>query len=366
LAAAALSFGAPEYFSLVLLGLVGSIVLAHGAPLKSLGMTLLGLLLGLVGTDQTSAELRFTFGLTMLADGISFVAIAIGMFGIAEIILNLGDHQSRSVISQAIGKLWPTSQELRQATRPVLRGTTLGAILGVLPGAGFLLAPFASYTVERRLAKDPGRFGKGAVEGIAGPEAANNAGAQTSFIPTLTLGIPANAVMALMIGALTIKGITPGAGIITKQPDLFWGFVVSMWIGNAMLLVINLPLIGIWIRLLKVPYRLLFPCIVLVCAIGAYSVNNSAPEVGLIALFALFGVFVRRIGCEVAPFALGFILGPLLEHNLRRAMLISRGDPLTFIESPISAALLATTALLIVIVVIPAVRATRSIAFQDD
>ena len=366
LSSAALSFGAPEYFSLVLLGLVGSVVLAHGSVVKAVAMTLLGLLLGLVGTDQTSGELRYTFGLTTLADGISFVAIAIGMFGIAEIILNLGDTQSRSIISRAIGKLWPTRGEFRRARMPVLRGTALGAILGVLPGAGFLLAPFASYTVERKLAKDPSRFGKGAIEGVAGPEAANNAGAQTSFIPMLTLGIPANAVMALMIGAMTIKGITPGPGIMTRQPDLFWGIVVSMWIGNAMLLVINLPLIGIWIRLLKVPYQYLFPCIVLVCAIGAFSVNNSADEVGLIALFAIFGVCVRRVGCEVAPFALGFILGPLMEQNLRRAMLISRGDPMTFVESPISGALLAATAILIVIIAIPAFRATRKVAFQED
>ena len=366
LSSAALSFGAPEYFSLVLLGLVGSIVLAHGTLLKVVAMTLLGILFGLVGTDHTSSELRYTFGLTMLAEGVSFVAIAIGMFGIAEIILNLGGTESRSVMSRAIGRLWPSRAEFRQATPATLRGTALGGVLGLLPGAGFLLAPFASYTLERRLAKDPDRFGKGAVEGVAGPEAANNAGAQTSFIPMLTLGIPANAVMALMIGAMTIKGITPGPGIMTKQPDLFWGFVVSMWIGNAMLLVINLPLIGIWIRLLKVPYHLLFPCIVLICAIGAYSVNNSAMEVGLIALFALFGTFVRSIGCELAPFALGFILGPLLELYLRRAMLLSRGDPITFVENPISAGLLAVTAILVLMIAVPAFRKTRAVAFDED
>jgi putative tricarboxylic transport membrane protein len=363
---AALAFGAAEYFALMLLGLVGSVALAQGTLLKAIAMTLLGLLFGLVGADQNTGQPRYAFGQDVLKDGLGFASIAIGMFGIAEIICNAGRRGQTRIASSAIGKLWPTAREFRQSTPAVLRGTAVGGVLGLLPGAGFLLAPFASYAVERKLAKDPTRFGNGAVEGVAGPEAANNAGTQTSFIPMLSLGVPANAVMALMMGAMTIQGIVPGPGIVEKQPDLFWGLIASMWIGNAILLVINLPLIGIWIKLLQVPYRILFPCIVLVCAVGGYSVNKSIEEVGLIAAFALFGVFLRQIGCEVAPFALGFILGPLMEQNLIRAMLFSRGDPAIFVESTISQILLGLTLVLIIAIVVPRFRKQRENVFREN
>jgi putative tricarboxylic transport membrane protein len=362
----ALSFGAAEYFALMVLGLTGAVVLARGSMTKAVGMVLLGLALGLVGTDVNSGTLRYTFGLTVLSDGIGFVPIALGMLGVAEIISNLEATFGKSRPMAKIGKLWPTFQEFMQAWPASLRGTAIGAALGVLPGGGALLAAFASYTVEKKIARDPSRFGKGAVEGLAGPESANNAGAQTSFIPMLTLGIPSNAVMALMVGAMTIQGIAPGPRVMTNQPELFWGIIASMWIGNAMLLVINLPLIGIWVQLLKVPYRMLFPCIVLICAIGGFSINNSTYEVGMVAVFGFFGYFMRKVGCEPAPLALGFILGPLMEENLRRAMLLSRGDPTVFITRPISGTLLAVTALLVLLMVLPNFRKTREVAFQED
>jgi TctA family transporter len=329
-------------------------------------MVLLGLALGLVGTDVNSGAQRYTFGLPVLADGIGFVPIALGMLGVAEIIANLEAGQNRPNVMAKIGSLWPTRQEMAQAWPAILRGTGIGAVLGILPGGGALLASFAAYTVEKKISSTPSRFGQGAIEGVAGPEAANNAGAQTSFIPMLTLGIPSNAVMALMVGAMTIQGIAPGPQVMTKQPELFWGIVASMWLGNAMLLVINLPLIGIWVQLLRVPYRLLFPSIVLICAIGGFSLNNSAFEVGLVAVFAFFGYFMRKVGCEAAPLALGFILGPMMEEHLRRAMLLGRGDPTQFVTRPISAVLLAATVALVLLIVLPNFRKTREVAFQED
>jgi putative tricarboxylic transport membrane protein len=363
----ALSFGAAEYFALMVLGLTGSIVLAHGSVLNAVGMVLLGLLFGLVGTDVNSGTVRYTFGLPVLSDGLGFVPIALGMLGVAEIISNLEARTSRAGTGIAqITRLWLTLREFKQAWPAAIRGTGIGAALGVLPGGGALLASFASYTVEKKIADDPSRFGKGAIEGVAGPEAANNAGAQTSFIPMLTLGIPSNAIMAIMIGAMTIQGIAPGPRVMTNQPELFWGIIASMWVGNAMLVVLNLPLIGMWVKLLKIPYRMLFPSIVLICAIGGFSLNNSTYEIGMVGVFGFLGYFLRKVGCEPAPLALGFILGPLMEENLRRAMLLSRGDPLVFVQRPISLTLLCVAAALILMIVLPNLRKTRAVAFQDD
>jgi putative tricarboxylic transport membrane protein len=360
----ALQFGAAEYFSLMVLGLIGAVVLAQGSLIKAVAMIILGLFFGLVGTDLNSGQQRFTFGLPELSDGIGFVTLAMGLFGVAEIVTNLEKHEGRH-IGAIVGSLMPNREEIRRSIGAILRGTAIGTILGVLPGGGALLSSFAAYTFEKKVSSTPERFGKGAVEGVAAPEAANNAGAQTSFIPMLTLGIPSNPVMALMIGAMTIQGIAPGPRVMTQQPELFWGIIASMWIGNAMLVIINLPLIGIWVRLLKVPYRLLFPMILVLCGIGVYSLNSSAFEVGLTVMFGLLGYLFVKLGCEPAPMLLGFILGPLMEENLRRALVLSRGDPLVFFQRPISATLLAVSLLLLLIVILPTFRKTRQEAFKE-
>ena len=360
------SFGAPEYFSLMVLGLIAAVVLAHGSIVKAVAMVLLGLILGLVGTDGNTGGQRFTFGATLLADGIGFVPLAIGVFGLGEVIANLNrPGERRDLLSGKISGLWLTMQEFRQAWPATVRGTLIGSILGVLPGGGATLSSFAGYVLEKKVAKDPSRFGKGAIEGVAGPESANNAGAQTSFIPMLTLGIPGNAVMALMIGALTIHGIQPGPQVMTERPTLFWGMVASMWLGNLMLVIINLPLIGIWVQLLKVPYRVLYLAILLFCAIGVYTLNNSAFEVMLTAGFGVLGYVLMRLECEPAPMLLGFILGPLMEENLRRAMRISSGDPMIFVNRPISLGLLIAAAILLLIVALPAIRGKRDEVFQE-
>ena len=360
----AIKFLAPEYFSLMVLGLVGSMVLARGSLLNAVAMVLLGLLLGLVGTDVNSGRERFTFDIPVLADGIGFVPVAMGLFGVAEILINL-EQRGQHYVGTVIGSLMPTREEFRQAMPAVLRGTALGSLLGILPGGGALLASFAAYAFEKKIAADPSRFGQGAIEGVAAPESANNAGAQTSFIPLLTLGIPSNPVMALMIGAMMIQGIAPGPQVMTQQPDLFWGIIASMWIGNLMLVIINLPLVGIWVTFLKVPYRLLFPSILLLCAVGSYSLNSSATEVGIMALFGLLGYLFHKIDCEPAPLILGFILGPLMEENLRRALIVSHGDPTVFVTRPISLTLLIMAALLLLLVVLPAFRKTRAEAFTE-
>jgi putative tricarboxylic transport membrane protein len=360
----AIKFLAPEYFSLMVLGLVGSMVLARGSLLNAVAMVLLGLLLGLVGTDVNSGRERFTFDVPVLADGIGFVPVAMGLFGVAEILINL-EQRGQHYIGTVIGSLMPTREEFRQATPAVLRGTALGSLLGILPGGGALLASFAAYAFEKKIAADPSRFGQGAIEGVAAPESANNAGAQTSFIPLLTLGIPSNPVMALMIGAMMIQGIAPGPQVMTQQPDLFWGIIASMWIGNLMLVIINLPLVGIWVTFLKVPYRLLFPSILLLCAVGSYSLNSSATEVCIMALFGLLGYLFHKIDCEPAPLMLGFILGPLMEENLRRALIVSHGDPTVFVTRPISLTLLILAAILLLLVILPAVRRTRAQAFTE-
>jgi TctA family transporter len=360
------SFGAPEYFSLMLLGLVAAVVLAHGPVIKAIAMIILGLLLGLVGTDGQTASQRFTFDITELSDGIDFAVLAIGVFGVGEVISNLAQpEQGGDATVAKITRLWPTREDFRRAWPAVLRGTGLGSLLGVLPGGGATLSSFAAYVLEKKVARDPSRFGRGAVEGVAGPESANNAGAQTSFIPMLTLGIPGNAVMALMIGAMMIHGIQPGPQVMTERPTLFWGMVASMWIGNLMLLVINLPLIGIWVQLLKVPYRFLYLSILLFCAIGVYTIGNSTFSVLLAAGFGVVGYVFTRLECEPAPMILGFVLGPLMEDNLRRAMRISGGDPMIFINRPISLGLLIAVAILLITVALPAIRSKREEAFQE-
>jgi len=348
------------------LGLVTAVVLAHGSLIKAIGMVLVGLLFGLVGTDVSSGLTRYTFGVSELWEGIDFLPLVIGLFGIVEIVKNLEQPElPRSQVYAGLRDLWPRWQDFKDSWRAVLRGTALGSLLGILPGGGAVLASFASYTLEKKVARDPSRFGKGAIEGVAGPESANNAAAQTSFIPLLTLGLPSNAIMALMMGAMIIQGIQPGSVVMTKRPDLFWGMVASMWIGNLMLLIINLPLIGIWVRLLSVPYRLLYPAILLFCVIGIYATNTSFVQMVMTAVFSLFGYILIKFGCEPAPLVLGFILGPLMEDNLRRSLVISRGDPMVFLERPISATLLALTVIVIALIVLPQIRRSRAEAFQE-
>jgi len=363
----AITFGPAEYFSLMVLGLAGAVVLAHGSLLKAVAMTVLGLLLGLVGTDVNSGAQRYTFGVPELGDGIGFVIIAMGLFGFAEIITNLiGGGVTRDVTTARIGGLWPSRRDLREAAPAVLRGTVLGSVLGVLPGGGAMLSSFASYALEKKIAKDPSRFGRGAIEGVAGPESANNAGAQTSFIPMLTLGIPGNSVMALMVGALMIHNIQPGPQVMTGNPALFWGLVASMWIGNLMLVILNLPLIGMWVKLLTLPYRFMYPAILLFCAIGTYSLGNNTFDVFLAAGFGLVGWVLHELECPPAPLLLGSILGPMMEENLRRALLISAGDATVLVTRPISAGLLATAAVLVVLIAVPALRTKRQEAFQEE
>ena len=365
LIAFAQKFGPADYCSLMVLGLVTAVVMAHGSVIKAIGMIFLGLLLGIAGTDVNTGNLRYTFGIGILFDGINFVPIAMGVFGINEIMHNLTNPERRELISSKINSLMPSRAEMRQATPAILRGTVIGSILGVLPGGGGVLGSFASYTIEKKLAKDPSRFGKGAIEGVAGPEAANNAAAQTSFIPMLTLGIPSNAVMAMMVGGMMIHGIIPGPQVMTDKPGLFWGMIASMWIGNAMLIIFNLPMVGIWVKMLMVPYRLLSIAILFFCCIGVYSLNNSAEEVLLIAFFGFVGYLFVKLNCEPAPMLLGFILGPMMETYLRRAMLLSRGDPMVFLERPLSLTFLVMAAVLLVIIVLPSIRQAREKAFVE-
>ncbi len=365
----AFKFGPAEYFSLMVLGLIGAVVLASGSLIKAIAMIILGLLLAQINTDVISGTARYSFDIPELTDGIGFVVIAMGVFGFGEIISNLGmPAEHREVFTKDVKGLWPTKQDFKDAWPAVIRGTALGSILGVLPGGGALLASFAAYTVEKKMKVRPGEvpFGKGNIRGVAGPESANNAGAQTSFIPMLTLGIPPNAVMALMVGAMTIKGIQPGPQVMTSNPQLFWGLIASMWVGNAMLVILNLPLIGIWIKLLTVPYKFLFPAITLFCCIGVYTLNNNTFDVYMTAVFALVGYLFYKLSCEGAPLLLGFILGPMMEENLRRALLLSRGDWSAFVTRPLSAGLLAAAALMIVVVLLPSISKKREATFQEE
>jgi putative tricarboxylic transport membrane protein len=359
LAEVALKFGAPEYFSLMLMGLVAAAVLAQGDMVKSLAMVALGLLLGIVGNDVNTGLGRFTFGVNELTDGIGFVVVAVGVFAVGEIISNLGEKERREVFTSKVMNLFPTWDDLKRSFGPIVRGTALGSFFGVLPGTGPAVASLSSYLVEKKIADDPSRFGHGAIEGVAGPEAANNADAQCKFIPMLTLGLPASGVMALMLGALTIQGIQPGPAVMTQRPELFWGLIASMWIGNLMLVVLNLPLVGLWVSMLKVPYRLLFPAIMAFSAIGIYSVNNSPFEIYLTALFGILGLIWMKLGFSLAPMLLGFVLGPMLEENLRRALLMSRGNISVFVTRPISLAFIIATALILAVIAAPAVRKRR-------
>jgi TctA family transporter len=366
LAGVALSFQAPEYFTLMLLGLIATLVLAQGSVLKSGAVMVFGLVLGTVGIDLATGVPRLTSGYSELADGFNIVAVAMGMYGLAEIVWNLHDRQSAPSIHHGkLRNLLPSRQDVRAIVGPILRGTGIGAALGILPGGGAMMASFASYAVEKRIADDPSRFGNGAIEGVAGPESANNAGAQTSFIPLLTLGIPSNAVMALMAGALIIQGIQPSPAIMREQPELFWGLIASMWIGNLMLLVLNLPMVGLWARLITMPYRFLFPSILVFCSIGVFTLSNNTFDLYVMVAFGLIGYLLRRLECEPTPLLLGLIIGPMLEEYFNRAMRVSQGDFLIFLSRPISATLLALALVAVLAVALPAVRRRRNEAFQE-
>jgi TctA family transporter len=362
----ALTFGPVEYFALMTLGLVTSITLATGPVEKAIAMILIGLLLGSVGTDIYSGSARFTLGLEGLADGIPIVAFGAGVYGVAEILVQLERELVRKVEVSRISSLLPTGADLKAAALPALRGTVLGSVLGVIPGGGALLAAFGSYALEKKLSRRPEEFGKGAIEGVAGPESANNAGAQTSFIPMLTLGIPSNPIMALMIGALIIQGIQPGPDLMVKQPALFWGVIASMWLGNLMLLVLNLPLVGLWVRLLTIPQHALFPAIVVFASVGVYSVNTSVFDLYLMVMFGFGGYLLNKLGFEPAPLLLGFVLGPMIEEYFRRAMMISQGDAMVFVTKPVSAGLLTVAVIMLALVLLPAIKRKRETIFASD
>ncbi|NGO66356.1 tripartite tricarboxylate transporter permease [Rhizobium daejeonense] len=367
LASAVLKFGAPEYFMLMFLGLITSVVLAQGSVLRAVTMIVLGLLLGLAGTDINSGQYRYDFGFFELLNGVPFVPLVVGLFGVADILVTLervARDEAPPVINR-ISSLWPTREEVKQATPATVRGTVIGMVLGLLPGGGALLSSFLAYTTEKRFSRTPEAFGTGLPQGVAAPESANNAGAQTAFLPLLTLGIPSNAIMALMVGAMMVHGIVPGPKIITSQPDLFWGLIASMWVGNLMLLVINLPLVGIWVQLLKIRYQFMFPTILVVSIVGIYGVEFTTFDVYLTAIFGLLGYFIHKWKCEPAPLVLAFVLGPMMEEYFRRSMLVGRGNPMIFIEHPISLAMLVVTVLLIASMFLPFIQKFRQKAFAE-
>jgi TctA family transporter len=366
LAAVALKFGPAEFFSLMVLGLLASLVLARGSLLHASGMVVLGLLLGLIGQDVTTGTQRFTFDMPQLADGVGFVVVAMGMFGLAEIVRNMENETEREIGVEKITSLMPTKEDWKRMAAPILRGTAIGSVLGILPGSGSILGAFAAYAVEKKVSKHGAEFGSGAIEGVAAPESANNAGAQTSFIPMLTLGIPSNPVMALMVGAMVIQGIQPGPSVISEQPALFWGLIASMWVGNLMLVVLNLPMVGMWVKLCSIPYHRLFPAILVFCAIGVFSLNNAEFDVYLMALFGVIGYLFVKLDAEPAPMLLAFILGPMMEEYLRRALLLSRGDPMVFVTRPISATMLVLAVLIIAVAALPMLRKKREETFVDD
>jgi TctA family transporter len=365
LASVALQFGPKEYFSLMILGLLLATVLSNGPFIEGVGMILFGTLLSLTGTDVNTGTQRFAFDIPQLFDGLDFVPLAMGIFGFAEIVKNLEPHEERTVMTQKITNMFPTKEDYKRMIPAILRGTTLGTCLGVLPGGGSVLSSFAAYTVEKKLSSRPEEFGKGAIEGVAGPEAANNAGAQTSFIPLLTLGLPSNVVMALMVGAMTIHNIQPGPQVMTKNPELFWGLIVSMWVGNLMLVILNLPLVGLWVKLLTIPYRYLYPAIMVFCCIGVYSLKNDTFEVYEAAIFCIFGYLLIKLQLPPAPMLLGLVLGPQIEENFRRAMLLSRGDFTVFFTSPLSGTLLAIAAIAVVLITLPQIKSTRQEALKE-
>ena len=366
LAEVAFKFGPAEYFSLMVLGLIGAVVLASGSLIKAICMIILGLLGGLVGTDVNSGVARYSFDVPELSDGLGFVGVAMGVFGFAEVMANLAQKEQREVFTNRVTTLFPRMDDFKRMIAPVLRGTALGSLLGILPGGGAALSAFGAYSLEKKLSKNSAEFGKGAIEGVAAPESANNAAAQTSFIPLLTLGIPPNAVMALMVGAMTIHNIQPGPQVMTSNPTLFWGLIASMWVGNLMLVILNLPLIGMWVKLLTVPYRLLYPAILVFCCIGVYTVNNNTFDVFQTAIFGFVGYVFMKLGCEGAPLLLGFVLGPMMEENFRRSLLLSRGDFTVFFTRPLSASLLILAAILVVVVTVPAIKKTREEAFVEE
>ena len=355
----ALLFQSPDYVAVMVLGLVAAVVLAQGSLAKALAMIALGVFLGLVGTDVTTGMQRYTLGVNALFDGIGFVPVAMGLFGLAEIMLNLEATQGQGRVVRPADRLWPSREDFRLATPAAARGTAMGVALGILPGSTTDIPAYAAYSLEKKLSKEPEKFGHGMVQGVAAPEAANNASAQAGFIPMLSLGIPPNAIMAMMIGAMMIHGIAPGPQIIDKQPALFWGLVASMWLGNALLVVLNLPLIWLWVRLLTIPYRVLFPAIIIFCCIGCYSLKNNLSDVVIMAIFGVIGYGLRKLRFEPAPLLLGFILGPMLEENFRRSMLISDGDLSVFVTRPISAGFLAVSAALLMMVLVPSMRQAR-------
>jgi len=362
----AFKFGPAEYFSLMVLGLIGAVVLASGSLIKAIAMIVLGLLMGLVGTDVNSGTSRYAFDIPQLTDGLGFVVVAMGVFGFAEIMANLEQKEHRETFLSKVTNLWPKKEDFKRMVGPILRGTLLGSILGILPGGGAALASFGAYSLEKKVSKYGHEFGKGAIEGVAAPESANNAAAQTSFIPLLTLGIPPNAVMALMVGAMTIHNIQPGPQVMTSNPALFWGLIASMWIGNFMLIILNLPMIGVWVKLLTIPYRHMYPAILVFCCIGVYSVNNTVFDIYLTAIYGIIGYVFMKFKCEAPPLLLGFVLGPMMEENFRRALLLSRGDFSVFVTRPLSGCLLAAALFLVFIVMIPAFKKTREEAFVED
>jgi TctA family transporter len=367
LAYVALNFASPEYFSLMVMALVCAAVVGTGSLLKSLAMVIIGLLIGIVGTDVETGKLRFNFGVPDLSDGIGIAVVAMGVFGLAEVVKNLsGAEVTQTILRGKIRGLLPRWEDLKISFGPMLRGSSIGAAFGPLPGLGGTISSFTSYMFEKKIAKDPSRFGKGAIEGVAGPESANNACAQTTFVPMLTLGLPGSASMALMLGAMILHGITPGPQVMTSRPDLFWGLIASMWIGNGMLLLLNLPLIGIWVKLLQVPYRLLFPIIMTMMGIGVYSLNVSGVDVMLMAMFGFIGYILMRLGCSFPPLILAMVLGPLMEENLRRSLVLSEGDPLVFFTRPISSGFMVATVVMLVLFSIPAIRRKRRVVLTEE
>jgi putative tricarboxylic transport membrane protein len=365
LARVAIVFGPAEYFSLMVLGLTVLTFMTQGSMAKSLLMACVGIVLGLIGIDQINAAPRLTFDRLELLDGVGLVPVVMGLFGVAEILSNLENKHTREIVTARIGSLWPSLQDWADSKWPIARGTVLGFFLGILPGGGAVISSFASYAIEKKLSKTPERFGKGAIEGVAGPESANNAAAGGAFIPLMTLGIPPNVVMALLLGAFIIHGLQPGPLLMTQSPNLFWGIVASMYIGNVMLLVLNMPLIGMWVQVLKVPYNVLFPLILMFCVVGVFASSNAAFDVLVMSIFGVLGYLWRKFGYELAPLVLAFVLGPMLENNLRKSLILSQGDFSIFIQKPISAVCLAAAALILIVPILPGLSRKREVIALD-